>query len=73
MTQTHLEKCEERRKIKTKITAEKIHTVSLQVTMHLSCLSDGLVNEWISIDLFLVPKLIYCFLGLVQLQSREHP
>lgn len=71
VTQTHLEKCEERRKIKTKITAQerKINAAFLQVTMHLSCLSDGLVGEWISIDLLLVPKLIYCFLGLVQLQS----
>lgn len=73
MTQTHLEKCEERRKIKTKITAQerKIYAVFLQVTMHLSCLSDGLVSERISIDLFLVPKLIYSFLGLVQITKQR--
>ena len=74
-TNTFGEKCEEkRRKIKTKITAQerKIYAVFLQVTMHLSCLSDGWVSERMS-TLSLVPKLIYCFLGLVQLQSREHP
>ena len=40
MTQTHLQKCEERRRIKTK--EREMYAVSLQVTMHLSCLSNGL-------------------------------
>lgn len=34
----------------------------LQVTVHLSCLANGLVKERISVDHCLVRKLIYCFL-----------
>lgn len=55
---------EEKSKPKSQRKERKIHAVFLQVTMHLSCLSDGAVSFWFQ-------KLIDFFLDLVQLQGTS--